>query len=139
MMDIQLSDSWEKEVKEDTVEFVFDLAKNDVDAMHMDPSSFAAMAVQDDVGEMKEIQYDAPEIQVRVVFQRTGRDAGPILSESQMDEKARVQEAMAERGGSFCQQLGNLLARADSVNTRKIKHTFPDYWQQYDKLGREFQ
>ena len=139
MMDIQLSDSWEKEVKDDTVEFVFDLTKNDVDMMHMSPSSFAAMAIQDDVGEMKEIQYDAPEIQVRVVFQRTGKDAGPILSEDQMDEKARVQEAMGQRGGSFVQQLGNLLARADSVNTRKIKHTFPDYWQQYDKLGREFQ
>jgi hypothetical protein len=53
-----------------------------------------------------------------------------------INEAHIVCEAMQRFGGSFVQNLGRALAHADSVNTVRIKHAFPDYWNEYLELGR---
>lgn len=138
MKDLEVPEYWSREDQEDEVVFVCDMAQEEIDQMGVQPSTFAAMSVQDGVGDLKDIVYDAPEIEIRVRFTCSDSD-GPILTESMMVEKSRVQEAMMKRGGSFVQALGETLQKADSQNTQKIKNCFPAYWDQYNKLGREFQ
>jgi len=42
---------------------------------------------------------------------------------------------MMEYGGRFVRHLGQALCRADEVNTRLIKNTWPEYWAKYLKMG----
>jgi hypothetical protein len=42
-----------------------------------------------------------------------------------------VSEAMKKYGGSFVQQLAELIVRADNINLNKIQKTWPEYWAQY--------
>ena len=50
-------------------------------------------------------------------------------------EKQTVSMAMIKCGGSFVQVLGEALARADLKNTKKIKATWPEYWEEFLKIG----
>ena len=47
------------------------------------------------------------------------------------DEKIIVLNCMIEYGGSFVKALGQALAHADSINTKKIKETWPNLWGEY--------
>lgn len=49
------------------------------------------------------------------------------------EEDMKVIEAMERFGGSFVKQLAALARRADSVNMKKIKGTWPEYWEDYKK------
>jgi hypothetical protein len=39
---------------------------------------------------------------------------------------------MSQYGGSFVKQLSNLARVADATNFEKLKHTFSNYWEEYD-------
>jgi len=47
------------------------------------------------------------------------------------DEKITVADNMVKFGGSFVRSLGEALYHADPINTRKIKDTFSEYWEQF--------
>ena len=51
-------------------------------------------------------------------------------------EKIIVADNMVSYGGSFVKALGEALLHADPINTRKIKETFPEYWDRYFKIGK---
>ena len=42
---------------------------------------------------------------------------------------------MIEYGGSFVAKLGAAALSADSVNLKKIRDAFPDYWASYHKTA----
>ena len=44
-------------------------------------------------------------------------------------------ECMKTRGGSFVKNLGNAASHADSINLNKIKTTWPEYWEKYEKMA----
>ena len=46
-------------------------------------------------------------------------------------EAHKVSQAMQKYGGSFVENLGKALDRADLNNTTKIKNAFPEYWEKY--------
>ena len=46
-------------------------------------------------------------------------------------------EAMSIYGGSFVKELSKLASRADSNNLKKIKATWPEYWEEYQEKGQE--
>lgn len=45
--------------------------------------------------------------------------------------------AMREYGGSFVVELADCFERADSINYRKLCHTFPEYVGQYLEIGKK--
>ena len=45
-----------------------------------------------------------------------------------------VLEAMQRYGGSFIRALAECFYRADDNNFKKLKDTFSDYWEQYEKM-----
>lgn len=57
--------------------------------------------------------------------------------EKEMAESYRVAEAMRTYGGSFVKALGEMLQHADAQNRAKVKATWPEYWDQYEKMSRE--
>ena len=57
-------------------------------------------------------------------------DIDALFSESQI-----VGRSMVTFGGSFVNNLGKALLCADLVNTKKIKQTWPEYWNQYLKMS----
>lgn len=48
-----------------------------------------------------------------------------------------ITEAMIRRGGSFVAALGKLFRIADSTNQSKLERAFPEYWNEYEKIGKE--
>lgn len=46
-------------------------------------------------------------------------------------EELQVAAAMIRHGGSFVKHLGYALEHADRKNMRRIRHAFPDYWEDY--------
>ncbi len=58
-----------------------------------------------------------------------------MTDEINPDEKIRVSENMMKFGGSFVKALGEALSHADLQNQRKIKTTWPEYWNQYNRFG----
>lgn len=52
-------------------------------------------------------------------------------------EKWLVAKAMTRYGGGFVNALGLALLRADTRNTARIKHGFPDYWKQYLAIAKQ--
>lgn len=59
-----------------------------------------------------------------------------ISSGKEHDERLRVAEAMQTYGGSFVKSLGVALLHADRENTRRVKQTWPEYWQKYLNMHR---
>ncbi len=53
------------------------------------------------------------------------------------EEKYYVSIGMEKYGGSFASALGVALARADHINTAKIKKTWPELWKQYLEMGQK--
>lgn len=47
------------------------------------------------------------------------------------EEDCCTADAMKEFGGSFVKTLGELAWHADSINLKKIKNTWPEYWEEY--------
>ncbi len=45
-----------------------------------------------------------------------------------------ILESMSKYGGSFVKQLAILAYLSDSTNFEKLKHTFSNYWEEYDKF-----
>ena len=45
-----------------------------------------------------------------------------------------ILDAMSQYGGSFVQQLSRLARVADTTNFAKLKVTFANYWEEYDKF-----
>jgi len=43
-------------------------------------------------------------------------------------------DKMEKYGGSFVKTLAKLVAHADSENLAKIKTTWPEYWDKYEKM-----
>lgn len=50
---------------------------------------------------------------------------------------AEVVEEMQRSGGSFVATLGLAALRADEINLRKIKATWPNEWARYEELARQ--
>lgn len=48
-------------------------------------------------------------------------------------------EAMAKYGGSFVKALAEAAGRADPQNLGRIKFAWPEYWEEYEKTGRELE
>lgn len=55
------------------------------------------------------------------------------------DRDAWTVDAMEKYGGSFVKFLGELARGSDSINLAKIKDTWPEYWSEYEKIGREME
>lgn len=51
-------------------------------------------------------------------------------------EKTKIAYAMIRFGGDFVTELGRALLNADIHNTRKIKSTWPEYWEQYLEMSK---
>jgi hypothetical protein len=47
-----------------------------------------------------------------------------------------VVNAMIRYGGSFVKRLGDAFLAADAVNFRKLRDTFPEYWEQYYEAAK---
>lgn len=45
-------------------------------------------------------------------------------------------QAMLKYGGSFVVALAQAAQQADTNNLRKIKETWPEYWQQYTEMAK---
>lgn len=54
-----------------------------------------------------------------------------------IDEDYWTAQAMIKVGGHFVQALGVCVMRADQFNLLLIKKSWPQYWEQYKKLGRK--
>lgn len=53
-----------------------------------------------------------------------------------MSEKdLQVIEAMEKYGGSFVVALAKAFRVADQHNTIKLKHAFPEYWNEYAEMS----
>ena len=48
-----------------------------------------------------------------------------------------VARTMIEYGGSFVRKLGAAALVADEQNLRRIKHTWPEYWDQYTRMAKQ--
>ncbi len=46
-------------------------------------------------------------------------------------------ETMMEYGGSFVRKLGAAALVADEQNLRRIKSTWPEYWDQYSRMAKQ--
>lgn len=53
------------------------------------------------------------------------------------EEDFKIINTMKRFGGSFVLRLAQLAEHADPENLSKIKKTWPEYWEQYKKMGRE--
>ena len=53
-----------------------------------------------------------------------------------MTDKKTI-ETMMEYGGSFVRKLGAAALVADDQNLRRIKNTWPEYWDQYTRMTKQ--
>lgn len=53
-----------------------------------------------------------------------------------MTDKKTI-ETMIEYGGSFVRKLGAAALVADDQNLRRIKNTWPEYWDQYTRMAKQ--
>lgn len=51
------------------------------------------------------------------------------------DQDYWTMEAMEKFGGSFVKSLAAMARRADPINLQKIKTTWPEYWEEYERMG----
>lgn len=50
-------------------------------------------------------------------------------------EDIKVVDAMKQYGGGFVNALAEAAMRADSDNLRRIKETWPEYWDEHKQLA----
>lgn len=55
-------------------------------------------------------------------------------TEQEREKNLEVVERMASYGGSFVKALAECFSRADSFNFKRLKDTFFDYWEEYEKM-----
>lgn len=48
-------------------------------------------------------------------------------------------KAMQVYGGGFVKALAQAAHHADSSNFEKIKRAFPEYWKQYEDMGKSLE
>jgi hypothetical protein len=69
----------------------------------------------------------------------------PTMSDADREEQAAqhgavddfyVIRAMAKYGGGFVKALSEAARAADDDNLRRIKKTWPEYWEKYTRFGR---
>ena len=53
----------------------------------------------------------------------------------QVTDKKTI-ETMMEYDGSFVRKLGAAALVADQQNLRRIKSTWPEYWEQYTRMAK---
>jgi hypothetical protein len=53
------------------------------------------------------------------------------------DQELKVIDAMERFGGSFVKALANCFRHADCHNFLKLKGTFWEYWNQYEKMANK--
>lgn len=51
------------------------------------------------------------------------------------EQEIRVVVLMNYYGGSFVKALSECFARADRINFIKLKNTFSEYWDEYEKMS----
>ncbi len=51
------------------------------------------------------------------------------------EKDCKIIDAMEKYGGSFVKQLAVLFRLADHINFEKLKNTFSEYWDQYEKMA----
>ncbi len=56
---------------------------------------------------------------------------------TEYDRVLATAEAMQRQGGSFVKHLGSALMVADPVNSRKIRSTFKEYFDEYLKIAEQ--
>lgn len=49
-----------------------------------------------------------------------------------------VADAMVRFGGGFVTALGHAFRHADLENQRKIKETWPEYWERYTQTAKQW-
>ena len=55
----------------------------------------------------------------------------------QTEQDYKTVEAMEQFGGSFVQALSVCFRRADHINFKKLKVTFSEYWEQYERMSKQ--
>ncbi len=48
-------------------------------------------------------------------------------------------KAMQNFGGGFVKQLAEACRHADANNLQRIKDAFPEYWKQYEDMGKRLE
>jgi hypothetical protein len=55
-----------------------------------------------------------------------------------MNEKEfETVEAILKYGGGFVQALGHCFQKADRLNFTRLRLTFPDYWEKYERMAEQ--
>lgn len=49
-------------------------------------------------------------------------------------QEGEIIEAMKKYGGSFVHALSTCFLFADSDNFKKLRHAFPEYWEEYREM-----
>ncbi len=52
------------------------------------------------------------------------------------EQDYKIVEAMEKYGGSFVKALAVCLQKADLINFSKLRNTFSNYWEEYEKFTR---
>ena len=50
------------------------------------------------------------------------------------EQEFEIVEAMRKYGGSFVKALSVCFHKADMINFHKLKITFSNYWEEYEKM-----
>jgi len=53
------------------------------------------------------------------------------------DEEMFIVEAMKKYGGGFVKALAECFFHADPENFIKLRATFSEYWEQYEKMAKK--
>jgi len=53
------------------------------------------------------------------------------------EEEFKIVETMEKYGGSFVKALAECFYRADRQNFIKLKNTFSEYWNEYEKMANK--
>lgn len=56
-----------------------------------------------------------------------------IVDDMESDSTHLTIEKMEKYGGSFVKALAQCARRADPINLKKIKNTWPEYWAEYSR------
>ncbi len=52
------------------------------------------------------------------------------------EQDSKIVEAMERYGASFVKALAVCFQRADSINFSKLRNTFSNYWEEYEKFTK---
>jgi hypothetical protein len=55
------------------------------------------------------------------------------------DQDFETLQAMTKFGGGFVKALAQAAHHADSNNLERIKQAWPEYWKQYEEMGKSLE